>query len=221
MSTKQKSEMTKIGKYIRELSIVVTGIAITVGIGLWMNNNNIRKDQKQYLEAIILELKENAEKFDDYAKMLQKSVRYSNYLNSHDLKSLNQDSIDYYAFTNADGIGWGNWDPVTLYNDDAFEMFKFSGAMRQIDDKELLLSIWKVYHGMQTTQNRIDGDIQYKKEVGMMDIQRIDNGEQIVARKRWFYVNNVPLNMVYMCEGVAEFIRETISELEKSKIVKR
>ena len=85
--------MTKIWKYLRELSIVVTGIAITVGTGLWVNSNNIKKDQKQYFDAIILELKDNAELFDNDAKGLQKSVGYSNYIHSHDINSLSRDSI--------------------------------------------------------------------------------------------------------------------------------
>ena len=213
---KSKMSMNPIVKYLRELSIVVTGIAITVGIGFGVNNNNIKKDKKQYLDAIILELKENAEKFDLYAKGLQKSVRYSNYLHSlHDNKSINKDSIDYYAWSGQDGIGWGNLDPVILYTKDAFEMFKSSGTMRHVDDKELLLSIWKVYFAMESTQNKIDGCIQYKKEVGMMDLQR-----PVVVRMEFFYINNVPQNMVDLCESAAVLIRETVSKLEKSKIVK-
>jgi len=34
----------QIVKYLRELSIIVTGIAITVGIGFWVNSNNYKKD---------------------------------------------------------------------------------------------------------------------------------------------------------------------------------
>lgn len=218
---KSKISMTKIVKYIRELSIIITGIVITVGFGLWVNKNNIKKDQKQYLVAIILELKENAEKFDTYAKTLQKCVRYSNYINSHDEKSINRDSISYYAYSSGpDDIGWGNWNPVTLYNEDAFEMFKSSGAMRQIDDKELLLSIWKVYHQMKSTQNEIDALLQYKKELGMSFLQRIDNGEQVVIPIKWFYINGTPQIMVNYCENTAVFIKEAISKLENSKIVK-
>jgi len=217
---KSKVTMNPIGKYLRELSIVVMGVTITVGAGFLVNNHNIRKDQKQYFNAIILELKENAELFDNYAKGLQKSVGYSNYLNSHDEKSLNTDSIDYYAFDNADGLGWGNHNPVILYYEDAFEMFKSSGTMRQVDDKELLLSIWKVYHLMEDTQNFVDGQLQYKGEEAMRERQMIDDGKQIVGRQGWFYRNDVPQLMKEYCEGTAEFIRETVSELEKSKIVK-
>ena len=214
--------MTKIGKYLRELSIVVTGIAITVVIGLLANNYNTKTDQQQYVEAIILELKENAENFETYAKRLDKSVRYSNYLRSHDLKSLNQDSIQYYAGTGPDGgIGWGDSRPVLLYNEDAFEMYKTSGIMRQLDDKELLLSIWKVYHQIKHTQNTIDAIIQNKRDFASDHLRKLDNGEEVVVPIKWFYFNEVPKYMVLDCKSVAELIRETISKIEESKIVKR
>ena len=207
-------------KYLREVSVVVIGVAISVSIGLWVNSVNIKKDQKQYLEAIMIELKENAENFEFYAIMMNKSVRYSNYLQSHHIDSLNQDSIEYYAYTNSEGFGWGNLDLFILYNEDAFEMFKSSGSMQQINDKELLLSVWKVYHQMKNTQKSIDSKMEYKKEVLTDDRKRISDGEQIKARALWFYINNVPKNMVQECEGTAYFIKQTVSKIENSKYIK-
>jgi len=217
---KSKISITTILKYLRELSIIIIGIVITVGFGLWVNKNNIKKDQKQYVYAIILELKENVENFENYAKSLQKLVGYSNYVKSHDEKSINRDSINYYAFSSQDEIGWGSWDPVTLYNEDAFDMFKSSGTMGHIDDKELLLTIWRVYHIMKSSQNEIDYCLQYKKELGMDFLKKIDNGEKVIVPIKWFYINDVPQFMVNNCENTAEIIKETISKLEKSKIVK-
>jgi len=215
---KLKVSMKPIIKYFRELSIVVIGVTITVSIGLWINNNNIRKDQKQYIGAIILELKENAETFDTYAKKLQTCVRYSNYLHSIDEKSkLNFDSINYYAYSGSDRIGWGNAISVTLYTEDAFEMFKFSGAMRHVDDKELLLSIWKVYYQMKSTQNYINECIQNKHEQLRDDRQADRNGKQIVVRAETFYINDNPYFMKFSCESTAKYVREIVSELENRK----
>ena len=213
--------MIKIGKYFREVSVVVIGVAITVSIGLWVTNNDVKKNQKLYFNAIILELEENAENFDSYAKMLQKSVKYSNYLNSHEKNSLNRDSIEFYAWSDLDGIGWGNSDPVILYHEDAFEMFKSSGDMRQVNDKELLLTIWKVYHLMKNTQSGIDDGLRYKRELGMNYIQRIEDGEKDIVPIKYFYINDVPSRMANQCEYAAKFIKATLSKLEKSKIVAR
>jgi hypothetical protein len=202
-------------KFLRELVVVATGIGITVGIGLWVNHHNIKKDQKQYLDAIILELKENAENFDRYARALQKSVRYSNYLRSHDEKSLSLDSIRYYGACYYDSIGWGEFNKIILYSEDAFEMFKASGAMRHVDDKKLLLSIWKVYYALKSTQNMFHEFIEYKRDLAMMDIQKMENGERVVAPRRMFYLDNVPQVMVDGCENMVELIGKTILEIEK------
>jgi hypothetical protein len=218
---KQKKSEKKILKFLRELAVIVIGIIITVGLGLWVNNNNIKKEQQQYFNAIILELNENAENFNKYAIALQKSIRYSNYLRSYDEKSLSLDSVRYYGACYFDSIGWGEFNKVILYCEDAFEMFKSSGSMRHVNDKKLLLSIWKVYYSMKNTQNMIHEFIQYKKDIALMDIQKMENGEQVVAPRKMFYLDNLPQVMVDGCEGMAELIRETISELEKSKIVNR
>ncbi len=45
----KKKSMNPIVKFLRELLVVVTGIAITLGTGVWINNNNNKKDLKQYL----------------------------------------------------------------------------------------------------------------------------------------------------------------------------
>ena len=75
---KSKKTIRPIVKYFRELSIVVVGVAITVGIGLFVNNSNNRKDQKQYLNAIKLELEENAKQFD-YITLLLVRLTVKNY----------------------------------------------------------------------------------------------------------------------------------------------
>ena len=85
---KVKTSMNPIVRFLRELFVVVAGIAITLGTGLWVNSNNNKKDLKQYLTAVKTELEANAKMLDDYAKWLQKSRNYAKYLNSHDKKTL-------------------------------------------------------------------------------------------------------------------------------------
>ena len=134
---KSKKTIRPIVKYFRELSIVVVGVAITVSIGLWVNNSNNRKDQKQYLDAIKLELKENAKQFDYITQWLQKSLGYARYISSTDKNSLNKDTLYYYSQTDDDGCGYSYTISMTAFTTtNAFEMYKFSGAMRQMKSKE-------------------------------------------------------------------------------------
>ncbi|MDR2057610.1 MAG: hypothetical protein LBP83_04895 [Dysgonamonadaceae bacterium] len=58
---KIKTLARKGGKYTRELSIVVVGIAITLSINNWFATKTERKDTTLYLDAVTLELKTNLE----------------------------------------------------------------------------------------------------------------------------------------------------------------
>ena len=120
---KTKLSMQTIGKYLRELSVVVVGIAITFGISNWISNRNSEKDLEQYMNTIKLELKMNIEAFEEEINVLDESVNYTRYLQSHDRESLNSDTIQEYEHTISQIR-----DYRPKYN--AFEMFKSSGSMR-------------------------------------------------------------------------------------------
>ena len=60
--------MKKILKYLRELSIIIIGVAITAGVGFWINNRNNKKDLESHLIAVKLELEYNAKSLDCYGK---------------------------------------------------------------------------------------------------------------------------------------------------------
>jgi hypothetical protein len=103
---KTSNSITKIGKYLREISVVVIGIAITLSLNFWINNSNERKNLAIYLNSIIIEMERNAESFDYFANAFQKSAGYARYIQSHNEKSISMDSIVYYAHS-SDGFGWG------------------------------------------------------------------------------------------------------------------
>jgi len=131
--------MKSIGKYLRELSIVVTGIAITIGIGLWVSSKNSEKDLKLNLNAIKLELEENIMYLIDREAELLPEWKYAEYLKSHKKDQLDFDIIKGFAkngYTNVDFI---------FFKTGAFEMFKSSGAMRLLKNKELMQKIWDTY----------------------------------------------------------------------------
>ena len=140
--------MSKFGKYLLDISVVVIGVAITLCVGYWISMRSVKKDVALSINAIKIELEQNANAFDDYANRLKKSTRYNNYLRLHDEKSISQDSIEYYAMTDQDGIGWGQSFAPILFTKNAFEMLKTSGTMRYITDRKLLEKIWITYSGL-------------------------------------------------------------------------
>ena len=217
---KSKMSMKSIVKYLRELSIVVMGITLTVGIGLWVSNNNEKKDQKQYLEAIQLELENNVLTFDGLAQWLQKSTRYASYLLSNQGNSLNKDTLAYYK-NNNDGVGC--WDYMSVsgaFQTNAFEMLKFSGAMRQIENKELLQDIWGVYSKIEIARLNLDKSFQRKEEDVDKEIELGEEGKTIDVPMRKFHTHGIPYAMVNMCKETSEAIKKTLSKFEKAGIGK-
>jgi hypothetical protein len=167
---KDKNEK-KIVKFLREIAVVVIGVAITLSASYWVSNRNAGRDTYLYLSAIKLELEENISSFEEYKKnILQSSINYSNYLRSHEKKSLNLDSLLFYrnatAFNNT---------PMTI-KANALDMFKTSGNMRLIKDKKLLLSLWESYA-------KLDELKQGFEEIQVMKMDEI---------KKYFYLNSLP-----------------------------
>jgi len=168
---KSKKSMPKIGIFFREIAVVVLGVAITLSVGVWINNRSVKRDVVLSLNAIKVELEKNAFAFEDYAKRLHKSTRYYDYLQLHDEKSISQDSIKYYSRTDEYGIGWGEFTAETVLVKSAFEMLKTSGIMRHISNKKLLETIWEIYSKMENSQKYLDDAFQLKKELAIDELK--------------------------------------------------
>jgi hypothetical protein len=215
-----KKTITKIGKYFRELSIIFTGIAITVVLGFWVNNKNNEKDLKQHLLAVKLELEEDLYFFNLNEKLLQKSVGYTKYLIENDKKALDKDSLDYYMSNDEEGYGIGfAFFPIDVFTTNAFEMLKSSGAMRQIKNKELLLSIWDAYNKIETAKTNLDRSFRRKEEELMKFAQQtIIEENQNAIPMQIFYECGFPAIMVKWCKDASEAIKETLSKFEEAGI---
>ena len=138
MQKKPKNPIKKIGKYIREVSVVVIGIAIAVAINGWISSRSERNNVDTFLQTVRLELEANLESLhrSNRDKILPQ-VRYANYLISLDGQPANLDSLIYHSNR------IGNHDGLFVMTH-AFEMFKFSGYMRLLDP-DLQLALWETY----------------------------------------------------------------------------
>ena len=211
--SKSKKSTNKIRKYLREISVVVIGVAITLSLSYWISNNKEKKDMFLYLDAIRLELEENIKAIDQYIEDLQGSVKYADYLQSHDKKLLNADTISSYAYA------YGNV-PVYKFKTNAFEMFKNSGFMRLMDDRRLLLTVWNAYAELDGLRLELNECIQVKKEEIRKEIQIL--AEEIPHIPMYnFYLSNIPYKMPYNCEETAKILKETLGQLEKTLNIKQ
>ena len=227
---KTKFSIKPVVKYLRELSIVVLGVAITVSLGVWVNNKNNEKDLKEHLLAVKTELEENAKKFDRYALWLQKSVKYADYLKANEGKNLNKDSLIYYGHSlsyyydfesSGEGCGYKNTRSLTtIFTTNAFDMLKLSGITRQMKNKELLLSVLDTYTKIEEVKVNIDQCFKKKEDESNKENQWLAEGKQIDIPMKIFYsIDDAPLRMVIWCEELAEEIKETVSKMEDAKIL--
>ena len=205
---KTKTSMTSIRKYLRELSVVVVGIALTLGVGAWISHRNSQKDLEQYLNTIKLELKRNIEQIEDEINALDEPVNYSRYLLSHNEASLDADTIQkYYVAINT----------IRFYKAkyNAFEMFKSSGNMRLISNKELMLSIWEAYDEVDLFQVEFQGYYNDKREKYYQEYDLKQKGKVKHILLYDFFFSRRVINLQIRCKTNLKALKETVEKLEK------
>ena len=203
----------KIRNYLREISAIVIGVAITLSASYWLGLRNEKRDMALYLNAIRLELEDNIKTLETAIENLQLSIRYTNYLKSNDKKSLNKDSLKMYQYA---------YYTITDYTfkTNAFEMFKSSGIMRLVDDKELLLSLWDVYEEFESVKETFDWFLPMKWEDMKKEFSLIIEEREVKAPTYNFYIMDFPSQMVRPCKSALKKSQEMVSRLEEMKMVK-
>jgi hypothetical protein len=209
MKTKiSKQTILTIVKYLRDFSIVVAGIAVTLYVNYKISNRSEKRDLKLYMSAVKLELEENVRDTEQRIVILKKSVRYAYYLRMHDKESLNADTIQYYQ-----SGGWASHTTI-IYKSTAFEMLKTSGVLRLVDDKVLLLSIWDAYHALDNYKNFLNDGYQIKLEelnrfIHLPDKER----EELIPMYQFYAVSTIPDEMLRLCREVLEQLKETVEKM--------
>ena len=201
--------MNKASKYIRELSIVVVGVAITLSVGVWINSANNKKDIRLYLDAIKLELEENLNTIEEVMNHWRRSVKYANYLRSNNKESLKQDSIWSYGMNTFYGFQY------VKFSTTAFEMFKISGSMRLMNDKKLMLSICTAYEGLSILELYLDECRKFKTDEMIKDME--DTSKWPIPMYNFFAKTSVPDGVMQFSTKYSELIKETVSTLDRGK----
>jgi len=127
-------------KYLRELSVVIIGVAVTFYLTDVFAESKEQKEIKLHLSAIYSELEFNLDIINELDSF------YTDHLILKDLltrwayfpEKVDMDSINHYSYVAFHGN-------IMTYKKGAYEMFINSGLMKAINDKELLLSITNAY----------------------------------------------------------------------------
>jgi len=151
---KRSFSLKKVTKYLRELSVVVAGIAITFIASDWISNRNAQKDLASDLEAVRTELEDNLALVREKGGFYERTAKLSHYLSSDYPENLDPDSIET-LIGNGPGNVMGGMFKLN-YKTSAFETWKSSGSIRVMKDKELSRSILDCYTALQTLKYESD-----------------------------------------------------------------
>jgi hypothetical protein len=222
--TKPENSLYKFVKYLRELSIIIFGVAVTLCAGYWISVKNEERDMKLYLNAVKIELEENMKHLEEEAEKFIPTHQYSEYLRSHKKNELNKDSLKAYSNV------W-YYAASCNFKNNAFEMFKSSGVMRLVKDKELLLSIWDAYKELDNITEQTEFFMQekwveMKKEIfTVLNENKIKNdsdissilGEDLKMIPMYnFHIMGLDVVTLGKYEDALKSTKETIEKLEKT-----
>jgi hypothetical protein len=204
---KVKIQMKTIVRYVRDLSIVVAGIAVTLYASDRVTGKSEKRDLALYMNAVKLEVEENIKTLEHHIEILQPSVRYSDYLISHDKDSLDKDTIKSYY-----NICYNFNGPSFKTN--AFEMLKSSGTMRLVTNKELLLLLWDTYEELDGVKETFDVMFPIKWEDIKKEVTIMLEGKEVKVPMYNFFRLSLPYDMLRPCERALEKSKEVIVMLE-------
>ena len=198
-------------KYIRELSVIVIGIAITLGANNLINLNKDKEDLQRYLDAVQIEMEMN----NELTKYLREKYilieACSKYLNSVEAGKYNVDSLIKHKKAFQATL------PIK-YSTNAFEMLKISGLMRLIKDDSYFKSIILCYSTINEIEVFDNALISVQAEIHkkmVFDssgynhplIGLIDNYSDPLYRPLYIYMTFVVFdagNIVWMCSRSIE-----------------
>ncbi|MDR1371407.1 MAG: hypothetical protein LBJ72_14995 [Dysgonamonadaceae bacterium] len=211
--TNIKKQFKKAARYFRDFSIVVASIAVTLWVQSELNYRNEKKDTALYLNILKQEMEDNCIIIDNLIVTMEKTKHYIHYISAHDEKTLHQDTIQQY---------WSVFHEIPYYGYmyDAFEIFKTSGNMRFISDKELLRLIWGIYHMMKAQDEWIALYHQKKMEEVTKENQMEAEGKPPVIPMYNFYFTfsnkgEIESNFIQNAEGLLPLIKEALADIEK------
>lgn len=210
MNEKNRASMKAILRFIRDFAIVVGGIAITLYVNDRVKYQSEKRDIKLYLNTIKLELEENIYEINGDLALLQPLSNYSIYLQTHNENSLNWDTLMFYApMRDKAPTGW--------LKTNAFEVFKSSGIMHLMENRELLTDIWNMYAGILYLKEDIASYTETLRDEMKKEIAFEINTKKkpYKAPMYLFYTMGLSRAMKEHCENRLRDLENMVSEIEK------
>ena len=85
------------GDYLRELSVVILGVAVTFAGSAMITNHTVRKNIKENMRLIKIELEKNVMKLHEAMDYIAADVHIGREMLSRDYRSIPPDTLRMYA----------------------------------------------------------------------------------------------------------------------------
>lgn len=204
----KKRNHRKISSYLRELSVVVIGVAITLYASNFVTSLREKKDLNQQLKAIYIELEDNIKKIDELIAHYEKAscLRIALLEFVENPQPQNRDSVHKYTYV------VGRVETFT-YKKGAYEMLLNSGAMKLLDRTQLL-DITESYDMLEILKESHDryADLQTKQVEKLYDLdtkQIIVNYD--ITEPQFLGIRNFFISV----SGKEYYPKETKKQIEK------
>lgn len=157
---KQISTEYKIGDFFRNFLAVILGIAITFAGSDWMENRKTKKEIKDALQLVNVEMQTNQETIQKLIECITLEQQSAKYLLEYKdrINEMPIDSLKKYANLPLQFIN-------ITFNNNAMEMLKASGLIQKIENKELALQILTIYTEIQEVEKAFSAYTETKKEL--------------------------------------------------------
>jgi len=195
----------RIGEYLRELSVIIIGIAITFLGSDLINGINTKKALKQELAAVESELRENEKEIDKVLIFYHDLSKYSDLLIKSRIGDVNIDSLKKYEYTLKD---------ITSFNfkKDAFEMLKYSGRLKEIKDQNQTLNIMECYRLIEQAKETHDTYMNQKMHIFLNDLMKMEIlGDIPITSKEY----NFLFNFIVGYDGMEEDFVSSKNQINK------
>lgn len=156
----QISREYKLGDFFRNFIAVALGIIITFAGSGWIEERKTRKEINDALQLVKAEMQTNQETLQDLIARVTLEQEGAIYLLKHKgrMEEIPQDSLNKYANL---PFQWANF----IFSNDAMEMFKTSGLIQKIENKELSLQILTVYTEIKQVEYSYSTFTEIKKDL--------------------------------------------------------
>lgn len=150
----------RLGDYLLQLLVVVTGILITFQGSAWIERSSQRRQAKEILAMVEDELTENYKELGESRHKLERDLEGMTFFarHIHDIRNAPRDSINLFLWVLGSGFQF-------YHSSNALEVLKTSTDAVNVMDKELLRKIFLCYDRTNTLLESINSYYKEKYEM--------------------------------------------------------